>query len=198
MTRSEKKEETKMEVFNFIKSKLSTGVSPSVREIMNAMGFKSTSTAYYYINDLVSSGLIEKTNALNRSLRLPNSNSASVPVLGTVTAGKPITAFEDITGYVNFEAPNCDPNELFALKIKGESMINAGILDGDIVIVKKDTYAENGDIVVAFIDSEDATVKRFYKENGKYRLQPENDSMSPIILDECEILGKVIGLKRYY
>lgn len=194
----EGKEEKKMKVFNFIRSKLSNGVSPSVREIMDAMEFKSTSTAHRYINALVEDGLIEKTDTLNRSLRLPNSNSAAVPVIGTVTAGQPVTAFEDVTGYVSFEVSNYDPNELFALKIKGESMINAGILDGDIVIVKKDTYAENGDIVVAFIDGEDATVKRFYKEDGKYRLQPENDSMQPIILDECEVLGKVIGLKRYY
>lgn len=194
----EAKEEKKMKVFNFIRSKLSNGVSPSVREIMDAMEFKSTSTAHRYINALVEDGLIEKTDALNRSLRLPNSNSAAVPVIGTVTAGQPVTAFEDITGYISFEVPNYDPNGLFALKIKGESMINAGILDGDIVIVQKDTYAENGDIVVAFIGGEDATVKRFYKEDGKYRLQPENDSMQPIILDECEILGKVIGLKRYY
>lgn len=190
--------EKEMKVFNFIRSKLSSGISPSVREIMDAMEFKSTSTAHRYINALVDAGLIEKTDALNRSLRLPNSNSAAVPVIGTVTAGQPVTAFEDITGYISFEAPNYDPNELFALKIKGESMINAGILDGDIVIVQKDTYAENGDIVVAFINGEDATVKRFYKEDGKYRLQPENDSMQPIILDECEVLGKVIGLKRYY
>ncbi|MDE6521037.1 MAG: transcriptional repressor LexA [Ruminococcus sp.] len=190
--------EKKIKVFNFIKIKLSSGISPSVREIMDAMEFKSTSTAHRYINALVEDGLIEKTDSLNRSLRLPNSSSVSVPIMGTVTAGQPITAFEDITGYINFETPNYDPNDLFALKIKGESMINAGILDGDIVVVKKDNYAENGDIVVAFIDGEDATVKRFYKEDGKYRLQPENDSMSPIILDECEILGKVIGLKRYY
>lgn len=194
----ETKEEKKMRVFNFIRSKLSSGVSPSVREIMDAMEFKSTSTAHRYINALAEEGLIEKTDALNRSLRLPNSNSTAIPVIGTVTAGQPVTAFEDITGYISFEAPNYDPNDLFALKIKGESMINAGILDGDIVIVQKDTYAENGDIVVAFIDGEDATVKRFYKEDGKYRLQPENDTMQPIILDECEVLGKVIGLKRYY
>lgn len=198
MSKQSKKEERKMKVFSFIRSKLSSGVSPSVREIMEAMEFKSTSTAHRYINALVDEGLIEKTDALNRSLRLPNSNSSAIPVIGTVTAGQPVTAFEDITGYVSFEAPNYDPNELFALKIKGESMINVGILDGDIVIVQKDTYAENGDIVVAFIDSEEATVKRFYKEDGKYRLQPENDSMSPIILDQCEVLGKVIGLKRYY
>lgn len=118
--------------------------------------------------------------------------------MGTVTAGMPITAYEDITGYVGFEAEGCDPNDLFALKIRGESMINAGILDGDIVIVEKSSYAENGEIVVAFVDGEEATVKTFYKEKGHYRLQPENDNMEPIILEECEILGKVIGLKRYY
>lgn len=190
--------EKEIQVFNFIKSRLSEGISPSVREIMDAVGFKSTSTAHRYINALVDQGLLEKTDSINRSLRLPNNSTASVPIMGTVTAGQPITAFEEITGYLGFEADGCDPNDLFALKIRGESMINAGILDGDIVIVEKGTYAENGDIVVAFIDGEEATVKRFFKENGHYRLQPENDSMEPIILDQCEILGRVIGLKRYY
>ena len=187
-----------IEVFNYIKSRLSDGLSPSVREIMDAMGFKSTSTAHRYIETLVHEGLIEKTGNLNRTLRLPNSGTTSVPVMGTVTAGRPITAVEDITGYIGFEAPGVDPQQLFALKIRGESMINAGILDGDIVIVKRCNYAENGDIVVAFIDREEATVKTFYKEKGHYRLQPENDTMEPIIVDEVEVLGKVIGLKRYY
>ena len=185
-------------VFNYIRSRLSDGLSPSVREIMDAMGFKSTSTAHRYIEALVREGLIEKTGSLNRTLRLPNSGTTSVPVMGTVTAGQPITAVEDITGYVGFEAPGVDPLELFALKIRGQSMINAGILEGDIVIVKRMSYAENGDIVVAFIDREEATVKTFYKEKGRYRLQPENDTMEPIIVDEVEVLGKVIGLKRYY
>ena len=187
-----------IEVFNFIKKCLGEGYSPSVREIMDYMGFKSTSTAHRYIEVLCNEGLIEKKNNLNRTLRLPNSGSASVPIIVTVTAGQPITAIEDITGYVGFETTRCDPSELFALTIRGESMINAGILDGDIVIVQRCSYAENGDIVVAFIDRSDATVKRFYKENGHFRLQPENDTMEPIIVDEVEILGKVIGLKRYY
>ena len=187
-----------IEVFNYIKSRLSDGISPSVREIMEAMGFRSTSTAHRYIEALVHEGLIEKTGNLNRTLRLPNCGTASVPIMGTVTAGQPITAVEDITGYIGFEAPGVDPQELFALKIRGESMIDAGILDGDIVIVKRMNYAENGDIVVAFIDREEATVKRFFKEKGHYRLQPENTTMEPIIVDEVEVLGKVIGLKRYY
>ena len=171
-------------VFNYIKNRLSEGYSPSVREIMDAMDFKSTSTAHRYIETLVREGLLEKTGNINRSLRLPNSSTVSVPILGTVTAGQPITAIQDIMGYVGFEADGHDPQDLFALKIKGESMINAGIL--------------NGDIVVAFIDQEEATVKRFFKEKGHYRLQPENDTMEPMIFDEVEVLGKVIGLKRYY
>jgi repressor LexA len=185
-------------VFNYIKSRLSDGMSPSVREIMDAMGFKSTSTAHRYIETLVREGLIEKTGNLNRTLRLPNSGTTSVPVMGTVTAGQPITAVEDITGYIGFEAPGVDPQELFALKIRGESMIDAGILDGDIVIVKRVNYAENGDIVVAFIDHEEATVKRFFKEKGHYRLQPKNEKMDPIIVKKCAILGKVIASLRYY
>lgn len=185
-------------VFNYIKSRLSDGISPSVREIMEAMGFKSTSTAHRYINTLVNKGLIEKTGNINRSLKLPNSAITSVPVIGTVTAGLPITAIEDVTGYIGFEIPDVNPSELFALKIRGESMVNAGIFDGDIVVVRKTSYAEDGDIVVALINHEEATVKRFYKEKNQYRLQPENDSMQPIILKEVEILGRVIGLKRYY
>ncbi|MDE7137711.1 MAG: transcriptional repressor LexA, partial [Ruminococcus sp.] len=166
-------------VFNYIKSRLSDGISPSVREIMDAMGFRSTSTAHRYIRTLVDAGLIEKTGNMNRSLKLPNSPITSVPVIGTVTAGQPITAIEDITGYVGFEAPSISPDELFALKIRGESMINAGIFDGDIVIVRKSDYAENGDIVVALIGPAEATVKRFFKETGHFRLQPENDTMQP-------------------
>lgn len=187
-----------IEVFNYIKSRLSEGISPSVREIMDAMGFRSTSTAHRYIEALVKEGLIEKSGNLNRSLRLPNSASASVPILGTVTAGQPITAIQDITGYLGFEAPGKDPEDLFALRVRGESMINVGILDGDIVIVERVPYAENNDIVVALVDGEEATVKRFFKEKGHYRLQPENDTMEPIIVDDCQVLGKVIGLKRYY
>ena len=186
----------KIAVFNYIKSRLSDGISPSVREIMEAMGFKSTSTAYRYVKILEKEGLIEKSGSLNRSLKL--SPITSVPVIGTVTAGQPITAIEDVTGYIGFEAPGINPDELFALKVRGESMINAGIFDGDVVIVRKSEYAENGDIVVAFIGHEEATIKRFFKEEGHFRLQPENDTMKPIILDNVEILGRVIGLKRYY
>lgn len=190
--------EKEIAVFEYIKNRLTDGYSPSVREIQDAMGFKSTSTAHRYIETLINAGKLEKTGNINRSLRLPNSKSISIPVIGTVTAGIPITAVEDITGYVSFEADKAYTNPLFALKIRGESMINAGILDGDIIIVEQVVYAENGDIVVALVDREEATVKRFYKENGHYRLQPENDTMEPIIAESVDILGKVIGLKRYY
>lgn len=190
--------EKELEVFNFIKSRLSEGISPSVREIMDAVGFKSTSTAHRYINALIDEGLIEKTSSINRSVRLPNSSLFSVPIVNTAVSDRSITDMDNITGYTGFEAPGCDPNNLFALRVNGDSMINAGMLDGDLVVVKSTERAENGDIVVALIDGEEATIKRFFKEDGCYRLQPENDTMDPIIVDECEILGKVIGLKRYY
>lgn len=186
-----------LKVFNYIKSRLSEGISPSVREIMDYMDFKSTSTAHRYIESLVKAGLIEKADNLNRSLRLPNSSSASVPILGTVTAGQPITAIESIDGYIGFEAQGCDPEELFALRIRGESMINAGILDGDYVIIEKTGYVSNGEIAAVMVGGEEATVKRFYKEDGHYRLQPENDTMEPIISDDCSIIGRVVGVMRY-
>jgi len=187
-----------LNVYEYIKKRIGEGVSPSIREIQTAMGYKSTSTAFIHVKALIDAGLIEKTDSLNRSLRLPNYRTITVPVVGTVTAGNPITAFEDITGYVAFDSGKQYENQLFALKVKGESMINAGILDGDIVVAEQVPYAENGDIVVALVDGEEATVKRFFKENGKFRLQPENDTMSPIIVDNVEIAGKVVGLKRYY
>jgi repressor LexA len=189
--------EKEIAVFEYIKNRLTDGYSPSVREIQDAMGFKSTSTAHRYIETLINAGKLEKTGNINRSLRLPNSKSISIPVIGTVTAGIPITAVEDITGYVSFEADKAYTNPLFALKIRGESMINAGILDGDVVIVDKRTYAENGEIVVALIGDE-ATVKTFYKEAGHYRLQPENKTMAPIYAENVEILGKVVASLRLY
>ena len=136
-----KREIKELEVFEYIKSRLDEGISPSVREIQLAMGFKSTSTAHRYIESLIESGRIEKMDNLNRSLRLPNSKSISIPVIGTVTAGIPITAIEDITGYISFEADKHYSNPLFALKVRGESMINAGILDGDIVIVEQTPFS---------------------------------------------------------
>ena len=117
--------------------------------------------------------------------------------MGTVTAGTPITAIEYVEEYINFQPSRNYSDPLFALKVKGDSMINAAILDGDIVVVEQSPYAQNGEIVVALVDGQDATVKTFYKEDGRFRLQPENDTMDPIIVDKVDVLGKVVGVIRY-
>lgn len=185
-------------VFEYIKKRIEDGYAPTVREICAEFGFKSTSTAHRSIQALTEYGLLEKANKKNRAIRLAGKGSLNVPLVGTVTAGVPITAIEDITDYISFSPEKNYSGDLFALKVRGESMIKAGILNGDIVIVEKTPTAENGEIVVALCKGEDATVKRFYKEDGHYRLQPENDSMQPIILDKVDILGKVVGLVRYF
>jgi repressor LexA len=184
-------------IYEYIKECTSDGIPPTVREICSALNLKSTSTAHRYINILVEEGLLEKSDKLNRALRLSGKGATRVPLMGTVTAGQPITAIEDITDYINFQEDRHYANPLFALNIRGESMINAGILDGDIVIVEQASTARNNDIVIALVDDTDATCKRFFKENGHYRLQPENDTMDPIIVDEVKILGKVIAVLRY-
>lgn len=184
-------------VFEFIKDRIEEGYPPTVREICAEFGFKSTSTAHRYINNLTAKGLLEKGNNQNRAIRLTGGNGMKIPLVGTVTAGIPITAIEEITDYVSFQPARHYSNPLFALKVRGESMINAAILDGDMVVIEQTPYAENGDIVCALVDNESATIKTFYKEDGHYRLQPENDTMDPIIVDEVSILGKVVGVVRY-
>lgn len=184
-------------VFEFIKDRIEEGYPPTVREICAEFGFKSTSTAHRYINNLTAKGLLEKGNNQNRAIRLTGGNGMKIPLVGTVTAGIPITAIEEITDYISFQPARHYSNPLFALKVRGESMINAAILDGDMVVIEQTPYAENGDIVCALVDKESATIKTFYKEDGHYRLQPENDTMDPIIVDEVSILGKVVGVVRY-
>lgn len=184
-------------VFEFIKDRIEEGYPPTVREICAEFGFKSTSTAHRYINNLTAKGLLEKGNNQNRTIRLTGGNGMKIPLVGTVTAGIPITAIEEITDYISFQPARHYSNPLFALKVRGESMINAAILDGDMVVIEQTPYAENGDIVCALVDNESATIKTFYKEDGHYRLQPENDTMDPIIVDEVKILGKVVGVVRY-
>ena len=184
-------------VFEFIKDRIEEGYPPRVREICSEFGFKSTSTAHRYINNLTAKGLLEKGNNQNRAIRLTGGNGMKIPLVGTVTAGIPITAIEEITDYISFQPARHYSNPLFALKVRGESMINAAILDGDMVVIEQTPYAENGDIVCALVDNESATIKTFYKEDGHYRLQPENDTMDPIIVDEVSILGKVVGVVRY-
>ena len=184
-------------VFEFIKDRIEEGYPPTGREICAEFGFKSTSTAHRYINNLTAKGLLEKGNNQNRAIRLTGGNGMKIPLVGTVTAGIPITAIEEITDYISFQPARHYSNPLFALKVRGESMINAAILDGDMVVIEQTPYAENGDIVCALVDNESATIKTFYKEDGHYRLQPENDTMDPIIVDEVSILGKVVGVVRY-
>ncbi len=188
------------QIFDYIKNFIDeNSTPPSVREIGEAVGLKSPSTVQYHINSLVEAGYLERGDAnMKRTLRIAKKGSGTyhVPLLGTVTAGKPILAVESIEDYIPVPVSSGSA-ELFALRVRGDSMINASICDGDIVIVERTPVAENGDIVVALIEDE-ATVKRFYKENGGFRLQPENDNYEPIITDELAILGKVKSLIRNY
>ena len=188
--------EKEASIFDLIRQSIDCGVVPSVREICTRLGIKSTSTVHRYLNSLEEKGYILRDHNLNRSIRLSNAQVARVPVVGVVTAGQPILAVEAIEDYIPVSLPG-DAKELFALRVRGESMINAGILDGDLVIARRCTTAHNGEIVIALIDDE-ATVKRFYKENGGYRLQPENDTMQPILPAHVAILGRVVALQREY
>lgn len=186
-----------LQILDYIRDRIDEGLPPSVREICAALDIKSTSTAHKYLGELRERGLIEKGDRLNRAITLPDDRSVRVPLVGTVTAGQPILAVEEIEGYIPYRSRSLHSRDLFALRVRGESMINAGILDGDIVVVRRTPTAENGDIVVALVEDE-ATVKRFYKEKGHFRLQPENDEMEPIIVDSVSILGRVISLIREY
>jgi repressor LexA len=180
------------------------GFPPTVREIGNAVNLSSTSTVHGHLERLEKKGFLLKDPAKPRALEVTEEGlnalgvrSGKIPVVGTVTAGQPILAVQDIDDY--FPLPPDLQNEqgdLFMLRVHGRSMINAGILDGDQVIVRKQATADNGEIVVAMTEDNEATVKRFYKEKDHYRLQPENDTMAPIILDQVQILGKVVGLYR--
>lgn len=171
---------------------------PSVREICAHVGIKSTATAYSYLEKLKKNGLITKTPDKKRAFSLTKKqNFPSVPLVGTVTAGTPILAVENIENYVPLPPEFSNSEDLFILRVQGDSMIEAGIFNGDKIIVKKQNTADNGDIVVALLD-DSSTVKRFYKKNSKIILHPENQTMCDIILDDVAILGKVIGLYRKF
>jgi repressor LexA len=185
------------------------GYPPSVREICQAVGFKSTSTVHAYLKKLEEEGAITKDATKPRALKVmdettknlegyvANQEIDNIPVIGKITAGAPILAVENIEDTFPVPVQYLENSTTFMLKVKGESMINAGILDGDNIIVKQQNTANNGDIVVALIEDE-ATIKTFYKEKDHYRLQPENPDYEPIIVKELNILGKVIGLFRKY
>lgn len=186
-------------VYEYLRQRLEEGCAPTVREICRALGIKSTSTAHASLNRLVRDGLIEKRgDNLNRAISLAGTRrNELVPVVGTVAAGQPITAIEYIEGYVNFNPERRYRGQLFALKVRGDSMINAAILDGDTVIAEQCRTAKNGEIIVALVDGSDATVKRFYREKGYVRLQPENDAVEPIISKNVSVLGRVVAVIRY-
>lgn len=188
---------SQQKILDFLKESTADGTVPTVREICSATGLKSTSTVHAHLKTLENLGYITREHG-HRSIKLIGSEPVGfVPVLGNVTAGIPILAVEEVQGYVPFSEEKRAGRELFALHIVGESMRDIGILDNDIVICEKTSFAENGDIVVALIGDE-ATVKSFYKENGHFRLQPHNPDFEPIIVDSLEILGKVISLVRNY
>lgn len=193
------------EILDYIKSQiLNKGYPPAVREICEAVHLKSTSSVHSHLESLEKNGYIRRDPTKPRaieivddSFNLSRREIVNVPVIGTVTAGQPIFATENIEGYFPLLSEDMPRGETFMLKVKGESMINAGIFDGDQIIVKRQPTAENGDIIVALID-DSATVKTYYKEDGYFRLQPENDTMDPILVSDLTVLGKVIGLYRRY
>lgn len=181
------------------------GYPPTVREIGEVLGLNSPATIQSHINALENKGYIKKTSSKYRSLEIVGNNEylnediAQVPLLGKITAGTPIEAIETPNEFFSLPSYLIPKNEeVFTLKVSGESMINAGILDGDIVIVKRQNIARNGDIIVAMTEENEVTLKTFYKEQGYVRLQPENDTMKSIILPTCTILGKAIGLYRKF
>ena len=191
------------QILEFIKHRiLEKGYPPAVREICQAVHLRSTSSVHSHLETLERKGYIRRDPTKPRAIEiidddfnLARREIVHIPIVGTITAGEPILAVENIEDYFPMQPDFISSRDTFMLHVRGESMINAGIMDGDLVIVQQQPTADNGDIVVAMID-DSATVKRFYKEDGHYRLQPENDAMDPIIVPEVSVIGKVIGLYR--
>lgn len=194
------------EIMDYIHECISQkGFPPTVREICSNVGLNSTATVHARLKKLEKEGYIIHESSKNRSMRLVNYKSSQhsdkyldVPLYGKITAGMPITAIQDNTETFPLPMGFVGNKNIFMLKVSGESMINAAILDGDYIIVEEQPTADNGDIVVALVNGNEATVKTFYKEKGHFRLQPENDYMDPIIVDEVSIIGKVIGVFRKF
>ncbi|MBE5801184.1 MAG: transcriptional repressor LexA [Clostridiales bacterium] len=196
--------DTQAKILAYIeKASLQNGYPPSVREICDAIGLKSTSTVHGHLIRLEKKGLLYRNSMKPRAITVPTDHQmyktemVNVPIVGRVTAGAPILAIENIEDYIPLPQTMLGEGEHYILSVAGESMIDAGIMDGDYVVVRKQSTAYNGEIVVAMIE-DDATVKRFYKENGHFRLQPENTTMEPIIVPEVTILGKVVSLYRLF
>ncbi len=203
MNRSVRASEKQAKILQYIKEcLLKRGYPPTVREICEEVGLKSTSSVHAHLEQLEANGLIRRDPTKPRAIEIVDDDFnlarrevVNVPLVGTVAAGQPILAEENIQDYFPIPADILPNRQTFMLNVKGDSMIEAGIYSGDRVIVEQADTASNGEIVVALVD-DSATVKRFYKEKGHYRLQPENSEMDPIIVDHVQILGKVIGLFR--
>ena len=192
------------EILEYIKQEiLNKGYPPAVREICEAVHLKSPSSVHSHLETLEKNGYIRRDPTKPRAIEIIDDNFnltrrevVNVPIIGQVAAGQPLLAVENIENYFPIPTEFMPNAETFMLKVKGDSMINAGIFNGDKILVQKQSDAQNGDIVVALVD-DSATVKTFYKEDGHFRLQPENDTMDPIIVNECSILGKVFGIMRF-
>lgn len=173
------------------------GFSPTVREICTKLNIKSTASAYYYIEKLTDEGFLSKSPNKNRAVNFKKNSSVNIPLIGTVTAGQPIFAYENYEDYYSFPADFFKGSDLFMLNVHGDSMIDAGIHNGDKIVVRKQETADNGDIVVALLE-DSATVKRFFRRDGLCVLHPENEAYADIIAENVSILGKVIGLVRSF
>ncbi len=194
-----------LEIMNFIKQEiLSKGYPPTVRDICEAVGLKSTSTVHAHLERLEMKGLIRRDPTKPRAIELVDDEftvirkeMVNVPVVGQVAAGQPLLAVENISNYFPIPVEYMPNQQTFMLRVKGESMVNAGIFSGDLILVEQTQDVRNGDIVVALVD-DSATVKTFFKEKDHIRLQPENDHMDPIIVNDCSILGNVIVVFRFF
>lgn len=202
--------EMQSKIYEYIKSEIKKGITPSIREICKAVGLSSTSSIHYHLDNLEQMGYICRPKSKKRCIEILENDFymdsaiaentpeySNVPIIGSVAAGQPILAEENIEGYFPVPITYLTNDKSFMLRIKGNSMINAGILNNDLVLVKEAATAKNGEIIIALID-DSATCKTFYKENEYIKLQPENDSYEPIYVKDCNILGKVIGLFRSY
>ena len=194
--------ENQQKIRDFIKAEIEEkGYPPSVREICAAVGLRSTSTVHAHLNHLEEQGLIRRDSTKPRALEVldgSHQRGRSVPLVGRITAGQPVLAVENIEDYLVLPQSMLGKDDLFCLRVQGESMIDIGILDGDIVVLRKQDAADNGDIVVAMTPEDEATLKRIFYEDGHVRLQPENRSMEPIYTENATVLGKLVALIRQF
>ncbi len=194
--------ENQQKILDFIKSEIEEkGYPPSVREICAAVGLRSTSTVHAHLNHLEAQGLIRRDPTKPRALEVVDGTQPrgrSVPLVGRVTAGQPILAIENIDEYLTLPQSVLGQGKMFSLRVEGESMIEAGIMDGDIVVLRQQDTAENGEIVVAMTPDDEATLKRIFYEDDRVRLQPENSAMAPIYVESATVLGKLVALIRQF